>query len=218
VRTAALPTFHARQTTNLFCTLLSCLHFSFHALCLFCSLFSSLSKLFTMPDAEFFAGLCHVQLQTDRAATPETRSVFSSKAAIQHLIEESSLTFAPGLAGMIQSPNAPSVQQLRASTVVLTKDGLRSKWIVYLQYYRKGPHWYICCGKSTNLKGAQERIRDYEKNSSTIPQSIKDLVKIGFQHMGHTILAAVDIPFDGADRIYTSALVTMFEATFATGF
>jgi hypothetical protein len=171
-----------------------------------------------MPDAEFFAGLCHVQLQTDRAATPETRSVFSSKAAIQHLIEESSLTFAPGLAGMIQSPNAPSVQQLRASTVVLTKDGLRSKWIVYLQYYRKGPHWYICCGKSTNLKGAQERIRDYEKNSSTISQSIKDLVKIGFQHMGHTILAAVDIPFDGADRIYTGALVTMFEATFATGF
>ncbi|KAH8732902.1 hypothetical protein GQ44DRAFT_668474 [Phaeosphaeriaceae sp. PMI808] len=171
-----------------------------------------------MPDAEFFAMLCDVQLQTDRAATPETRIIFSSKAAIQYLIEELSLTFAPGLADMIRSRNAPSVQQLRACSVMLSEDDLKSKWIVYLQYYRKGPLWYIYCGKSTNLRGSQERICDYINEVSTIPQSIKDLHKTGFKHMGHTNLAAVDIPFEGADRIYMSALVTAFEATFATGF
>lgn len=73
----------------------------FCALCSFCSFYSSLSKLFIMSDAEFFAMLCHVQLRTDSTVTPESRTVFSSEAAIQHLIEESSLTFAPGLADMI---------------------------------------------------------------------------------------------------------------------
>lgn len=170
-----------------------------------------------MPDAEFFAMLCDVQLQTDRAATPETRTIFSSRAGIQHLIEDSSLTFAPGLADMIRSPNAPSVQQLRACSVMLSKDDLKLKWIVYLQYYRQGPLWYICCGKSTNVRGSNERIQDYVKEASTIPHSIKDLLKTGFEHMGHTILAAVDIPYEGVERIYVSALVTAFEATFATG-
>ena len=171
-----------------------------------------------MSDAELFAMLCDVQLQTDRAATSETRTIFSSKAAIQHLIEESSLTFAPGLADMIRSRNAPSVQQLRACSILLSEDDLKSKWIVYLQYYRKGPLWYICCGKSTNLRGGQERLHDYANESSSIPQSAKDLLKGGFKRMGHTILAAVDIPFEGADRIYMTALVTAFEATFAAGF
>jgi hypothetical protein len=171
-----------------------------------------------MSDAAFFAMLCDVQLQTDRAATPETRTIFHSKAAIQHLIEESSLTFAPGLADTIRSRNAPSVQQLRACSVQLSEDELKSKWVVYLQYYRKGPVWYICCGKSTNVKGAQERLNDYVNECSTIPQTIKGLLKRGFKRTSHTILAAVDIPFEGADRIYTTALVIAFEATFAAGF
>ncbi|KAF1842651.1 uncharacterized protein K460DRAFT_417867 [Cucurbitaria berberidis CBS 394.84] len=140
-----------------------------------------------------------------------------SKAAIQHLIEESSLTFAPGLADMIRSRNAPSVQQLRACSILLSKDHLKSKWFVYLQYYRKGPLCYICCGKSTNLRGAQERLHDYENESSSIPDSAKDLLERAFKRMRHTNLSAVDIPFEGADRIYMSALVTAFEATFAAG-
>ena len=181
-------------------------------------MFSTLSKLLTMSDAEFFAMLCDVQLQTDRAATPETRTIFSSKAAVQHLIEESSLTFAPGLADLIRSPNAPSVQQLRACSVLLSEDDHKSKWIAYLQYYRKGPLWYIYCGKTTNLRGAQERIRDHENERSSIPQSIKNLLKRGFQRVGHTTLAAVDIPFEAADRMNMTALVTAFEATLATGF
>lgn len=97
------------------------------------------------------------------------------------------------------------------------KDNLKSKWIVCLQYYRKGPLWYICCGKSTNLRGGQEKLRDYENESSSIPDSAKDLLKRGFKRMRRTNLAAVDIPFEGADRIYMIALVTAFEATFAAG-
>ncbi|KAF2847646.1 hypothetical protein T440DRAFT_491853 [Plenodomus tracheiphilus IPT5] len=170
-----------------------------------------------MSDAESLAMLCDVQLQTDRTAMPETRTLFSSKAAIQHLIEESSLTFAPGLADMIRSRNAPSVQQLRACSILLSKDDPKSKCVVYLQYYRKGPLWYICCGKSTNLRGGQERLRDYEDESSSIPDSAKDLLERGFKRMRHTNLAAVDIPFEGADRICMVALVTAFEATFAAG-
>ncbi|CAO2656665.1 Nn.00g054680.m01.CDS01 [Neocucurbitaria sp. VM-36] len=170
-----------------------------------------------MSDAEFFAMLCHVQFRTDSAATPELRTVFSSEAAIQHLIEESSLTFAPGLADMIRSRNTPSVQQLRACSVLLSRDDLKLKWIVYLQYYRKGPLWYIYCGKTTNVRGAQERLLDYENEKSTIAESIRVLVKSGFERMSHTNLAAVDIPFEGADRIYVAALVTALEATFTTG-
>lgn len=170
-----------------------------------------------MSDAEFFAMLCHVQSRTDSAATPESRTVFSSEAAIQHLIEESSLTFAPGLADMIRSPNTPSVQQLRACSVLLSGDDLKLKWIVYLQFYRKGPLWYIYCGKTTNQRGVQERLLDYEKESSSIADSIRDLLKRSFERMSHTNLVAVDIPFEGADRIYVTALVTALEATFTTG-
>jgi hypothetical protein len=53
-----------------------------------------------MSDAEFFAKLCDVQLVTDRSATFETRTVFT-KGAVQHLIKESGLNFAPGLSNMI---------------------------------------------------------------------------------------------------------------------
>ena len=100
---------------------------------------------------------------------------------MQHLIEESSLTFAPGLADMIRSRNTPLVQQLRACSVLLSRDDLKLKWIIYLQYYRKGPLWAIYCGKTTNAKGAQDRLLDYENENSNIPDSIKDLLKRGFE-------------------------------------
>lgn len=170
-----------------------------------------------MSDTEFFARLCHVQVQTDCTALPETRTVFSSAAAIQHLIEESSLTFATGLADMIQSRIPPSVQELRACSLPLSRDDLKSKWIVYLQYYRKGSLWYVYCGKSTNLRGGHERLVDYEYERDNIADSIRDVIKRGFKRTSHTILAAVDIPFEGADRVYVAALVTALEATFAAG-
>jgi hypothetical protein len=105
---------------------------TFCALCSFCSFYSLLSKLFIMSDARFFAMLCDVQLRTDSTATPESRTFFSSEAPIQHLIEESSLTFAPGLADMIRSRNTPSVQRLRACSVLLSGDDLKLKWIIHL--------------------------------------------------------------------------------------
>jgi hypothetical protein len=169
-----------------------------------------------MSDAEFFAKLCDVQLETDRSATFETRTVFT-KGAVQHLIEELGLKFAPGLSNMIRSQNAPSVQQLRACSIPLSRVDLKSKWVVYLQYYRKGPIWYICCGKSTNIAGAHTRLDDYVKERCTMPQAVKDLLKRGYERMSHTILAAVDIPFEGADREYVTALVTAFEGTLAAG-
>ena len=138
-----------------------------------------------MSDAGFFAKLCDVQLETDRSATFETRTIFS-KGAVQHLIEETGLTFAPGPSDMIRSRDAPSVQQLRACSNPLSKEDLKSKWFIYLQYYRKGPVWYIVCGKSTNLKGARERLNDYVKENRPIPQSVKDLLKRGYKQMSHT--------------------------------
>jgi hypothetical protein len=169
-----------------------------------------------MSDAEFFAKLCDVQLETDRSATFETRTVFS-KGAVQHLIEESGLTFAPGLSNLIRSRTAPSVQQLRACSIPLSKRDIKSTWVVYLQYYRKGPLWHIVCGKSTNIAGAQSRLDDYVKERPTMPQNVKDILKRGYQRMSHTILAAVGIPFEAADREYVTALVTAFEGTFAAG-
>ncbi|KAH4934856.1 hypothetical protein HBI79_078180 [Parastagonospora nodorum] len=171
-----------------------------------------------MSDAAFFAMLCDVQLRTDRSATFESRTFFSSEAPIQHLIEESSLTFTPGLADMIRSPDAPSVQQLRVCSVPLSLDDLTLKWIVYLQYYRKGPLWAIYCGKTTNARGSQERVMEYEYERSNIPDSIKDLLQRGFERTSHTNLAAVDISFEGEDMICVVALVKALEATFATGF
>ncbi|KAH4109946.1 hypothetical protein HBI67_190730 [Parastagonospora nodorum] len=145
-----------------------------------------------MSDAAFFAMLCDVQLRTDRSATFESRTFFSSEAPIQHLIEESSLTFAPGLADMIRSPDAPSVQQLRVCSVPLSLDDLTLKWI--------------------------ERVMEYEYERSNIPDSIKDLLQRGFERTSHTNLAAVDISFEGEDMICVVALVKALEATFATGF
>jgi len=107
------PPSFAHQATNVFSAFsfhvasLSFTSHTFCALCSFCSFYSTLSNLFIMSDAEFFATLCNVQLLTDSAATFATRTVFSSEAAIQHLIEESSLTFAPGLADMIRSRDTP---------------------------------------------------------------------------------------------------------------
>ena len=157
-----------------------------------------------------------MQLNTDRSATFETRIIFL-KGAVQQLIKESGLTFAPGLRDLIQSQDAHSVQQLRACSIPLSKGDIKSKWVVYLQYYRKGPLWHIVCGKSTNLSGAQSRLDDYVKERSTMPQSVKDILQRGYERMSHTILAAVDIPFEGVDREYVTALVTAFEGTFATG-
>ncbi|KAF1911597.1 hypothetical protein BDU57DRAFT_560331 [Ampelomyces quisqualis] len=104
-------------------------------------------------------------------------AAFFAMPPIQHLIEESSLTSAPGLADMIRSPGAPSAQQLRAYSVPLSRDDLTLKWIVYLQYYRKGPLWAIYCGKTTNARCSQERLMDYEYERSNIPDSIKDLLE-----------------------------------------
>lgn len=191
---------------------------TFCSLCLSCSLYCTPSKLFMMSDAAFFARLCALQLQTDRAATPETRTIFHSKAAIQQLIEESSLTFAPGLANTIRSRNAPSVQQLRACSIQLSEDELKAKWSVYLEYYRKGPVWHIYCGKSTNVRGSQARLKDYVNESNNISRLIKGLLKRGYKRMSYTILAAVGIPYYGADRIYATALIMAFETTFAAGF
>lgn len=198
VRSVALSTCNARQAAIIFShssfVLTPLISLSFCVLCLFCCLLSTLSILVSrMADAEFFAMLCDVQLQTDRTATMETRTIFSSKAAIQHLIEESNLSFAPGLADMIRSPNAPSVQQLRACSVVLPPEALRSKWIVYLQYYRRGPLWYIYCGKTTDRRGSNLRLQNYVTESN-IADSIKELLQTGFEHVGHAILAVVDIP------------------------
>jgi hypothetical protein len=92
------------------------------------------------------------------------------------------------------------------------------EWIVYLQYYRKGPLWAIYYGKTTNARGSQERVIDYEYERSNIPDSIKDLLQRGFERTSHTNLAAVDIPFEGEDMVYVVALVKALEATFATGF
>jgi hypothetical protein len=86
---------------------------------------------------------------------------------------------------MIRSPDAPSVQQLRACSVPLSRDDLRLKWIIYLQYYRKGPLWAIYCGKTTNARGSQERLMDYEYERSNIPDSIKDLLERGFERTSH---------------------------------
>lgn len=62
-----------------------------------------------MTDASFYAGLSDIELQKDHNVTVNIRTIFSSQGAIIHLIEESGLTFAPGLANMIQSQNPPSV-------------------------------------------------------------------------------------------------------------
>jgi len=170
-----------------------------------------------MSDTEFFAMLCEKHIETDRAATFETRTIFTSNT-IQHLIEQTGLTFAPGLADIIRAPHPPSVEQLRACSLsTLSKHDLQSKWIVYLQFLVKGPVWFIYCGKSTNLKGGQSRLDDYEKERE-LSETVMDLLSKGFERRSHTIIAAVDIPFEGPDRIYTAALITMFEGTFTAGF
>lgn len=105
------------------------------------------------------------------------------------------------------------MQQSRACSIPLSKGDIKSKWVVYLQYYRKDPLWHIVCGKSTNLSGAQSRLDDYVNERSTMPQSVKDILQRCYERMSHTILAAVDIPFEGVDREYVTALVTWQECT-----
>jgi hypothetical protein len=39
-----------------------------------------------------------------------------------------------------------------------------------------------------------------------MPQSVKDILQRGYERTSHTILAAVDVPFEGADREYVTAL------------
>lgn len=68
------------------------------------------------------------------------------------------------------------------------------KWIVYLQYYRKGPLWYIYCGKTPNVRGAQERLLDYEKECSSIAEPIKEFLKRGFERMSHRNLQPSTFP------------------------
>lgn len=58
-------------------------------------------------NTKFFANLCEVQLKTDCSATFETRIIFP-KGAVQQLIEELGLTF------------APSVQQSRTCSIPLS--------------------------------------------------------------------------------------------------
>ena len=74
-----------------------------------------------MSETESFANLCELQLETDRYATYETRTVFT-KGAVKLLIKESGLSFAPGLSDLIQSRDAPSVQQLRTCSIPLFND------------------------------------------------------------------------------------------------
>jgi hypothetical protein len=87
-----------------------------------------------------------------------------------------------------------------------------------MQFYQKGPVWYICYGKSTTLKGGQVQLDDYVNKSNNIPIIIKDLLAIGFERNLYTILIAIDIPYKGVDRIYVIALIIMLESTLTAGF
>lgn len=91
----------------------------------------------TTSDTEFFANLCEVQLDTDRCATHGTRTVFT-KGAVQHLIEESGLSIAPGLSYLIQSQHAPSVQQSRACSIPLSNDDMSGSRSLVRQKY-----WHV---------------------------------------------------------------------------
>lgn len=107
-------------------------------------------SIFTMSNTEFFVNLCEVQLKTDCSAIFKTRIIFS-KGAVQQLIEESGLTF------------APSVQQSRTCSIPLSNDdrlGSRS--------LARQKHWQIRTSFTTLLLYNYNLNLDYEDYSKNI--------------------------------------------------
>ncbi|KAH6406046.1 hypothetical protein HBI60_035830 [Parastagonospora nodorum] len=131
---------------------------------------------------------------------PIFMTLWSDKGAFEQICEAApQLTFAPGLAEVLDSPTPPTLEYFRSLPEAGSKDWWKH-WAIYLHIYElegRKPRIYI--GSSTSEVGAATRLAEYEDTTSDdgLPIFVKRAIAQGFQKTRTTLLAWSDIPAVG---------------------
>ena len=121
---------------------------------------------------------------------PIFSTVLSSSIIVDQLLSSASLTFAPGLQKVIQSPTAPDISIFKG----LPTDS-EKRWAVYLLVLEKrGCQFKIYIGSGTNARdGVSPRLRGYD-NDVLVPRWVSKALKEGYQITHKGLICWTSIP------------------------
>ncbi|KAH5404108.1 hypothetical protein HBI52_001540 [Parastagonospora nodorum] len=126
---------------------------------------------------------------------PIFMTLWSDKGAFEQICEAApQLTFAPGLAEVLDSPTPPTLEYFRSLPTVINSEW-RKHWAIYVHIYElegRKPRLYL--GSATAQRGATPRLDTYEKATGpTLPRFVKKAIAQGFRKTRTALLAWSDI-------------------------
>ncbi|KAH6214549.1 hypothetical protein HBI42_137100 [Parastagonospora nodorum] len=130
---------------------------------------------------------------------PMFMTLWDDEDAFDQICEAApSLTFAPGLREVLDSPTPPTLEYFRSLPEVVRSEW-RKHWVIYAHIYEhegRKPRLYI--GSATAQRGATPRLAVYEKTiAQTLPRFVKKAITQGFRKTRTALLAWSDIPLPG---------------------